>query len=340
MAQGTVLVTGISGFLGGHVALELLKAGHRVLGSARNEAKGAAARRAIGAAGGDVSRLTHVELDLLSDAGWSEAAAGCTHLIHVASPFVTVMPRDPDALLRPAVEGTRRALTAALEAGHERIVLTSSLSAIDFGHRRYDRVFTEAEWSDLDGPDVTAYAASKTLAEREAWRLVEAAGRRDSLAVINPSAIMGPLLDRDPGTSAAILLPMLKGEMPMAPDIRLEYADVRDVAAAHVAALTAPEAGGRRHIVTGRSLSLIEVAGILRAAFPDRADKLPRRALPGWFARIMLPFNKALRDAKPFLGVRRQSDGSAGRALIGRDPIPAEEAVIASARSMIEFDLL
>src|SRR3546814_8240055 len=109
------------------------------------------------AGGGDITNLERVELDLLRDEGWRDAAEGCRYLKHVASPFVLTMPRDRNDLIGPAVQGTKRALAAAFDAGHERVVLTSSLAAIDGGHENYNRVFSEADWTELSGPLVNAY---------------------------------------------------------------------------------------------------------------------------------------------------------------------------------------
>lgn len=154
-SERTVLVTGVSGYLGGHVALAALTARHRVIGGVRRPEAIEKAKRALAVvAGGDTDRLSLATLDLLSDQGWAEAAARCDSTIHVASPFVTVMPRDPDDLIRPAVEGTRRAVHSALAAGHGRIVLTSSMAAVHHGHddgdRRTDRrtgPISTARWS-------------------------------------------------------------------------------------------------------------------------------------------------------------------------------------------------
>jgi nucleoside-diphosphate-sugar epimerase len=212
-----VLVTGISGFLGGHVALQLLKAGYTVRGSVRSLEKADAVRANLGRAGVDTTRLEFVALDLLADKGWSEAMEGVRFLQHTASPFTLEQPGDPRELIRPAVKGTRRAIEAALATQVERVVLTSSIAAIQYGHKDYSRTLTEADWTNVDAPTTGAYPQSKTLAEREAWSLMEAAGRRSDLAVINPAAIFGPLLDNDPGTSSMLVKRLLDGSLPAVP---------------------------------------------------------------------------------------------------------------------------
>ncbi|RYF88076.1 MAG: NAD-dependent epimerase/dehydratase family protein, partial [Caulobacteraceae bacterium] len=207
-----VLLTGISGFLGGHVALQLLDAGYAVRGSVRSLGKADKVRATMARAGADVSRLEFVALDLLSDDGWAEAARDCRYLQHTASPFVLDIPADKMELIRPAVEGTERALHAALAAGVERIVLTSSTAAIAYGHDRSRTApFTAADWTNLQGDHVPPYQESKTRAERRAWAIMDAAGRHDDLVTINPGGILGPLLDEDPGTSAALVSRLLDG---------------------------------------------------------------------------------------------------------------------------------
>ena len=207
-----VLLTGVSGFLGGHVAKALLAAGYQVRGSVRNLAKADKVRETLAKAGADVSRLEFVALDLLKDDGWDAAAEGCRFVAHTASPFVLQMPTDKMELIRPAIEGTERALNAGLKAGVERIVITSSMAAIAYGHdKNRTAPFTAADWTDLEGHGVSAYVESKTRAERRAWEIMKAAGREADLAVINPSGIFGPLLDEDPGTSAQIVIRFLEG---------------------------------------------------------------------------------------------------------------------------------
>jgi len=335
-----VLVTGISGFVGGHVALQLLQQGYLVRGSVRNLARAERVKATLAAHGGDISRLEIVTLDLLDDAGWDEAVSGVRYLQHVASPLVIEQPRDRNELIRPAVEGTRRALTAAFRAGIERIVLTSSIAAIVYGHADYSKPFTTEDWTNPESPATGAYPESKLRAEREAWAIADAFGARDRLAVINPAAILGPLLDDDPGTSGALLLRLLNGSVPAAPRLAFSLVDVRDVAAAQLAAMTAPEAAGRRHILSEREMSVLELAAALRAGFPSLAHRLPRFELPDSLVRLVALFHPQLRHNTGELGRIRRVDGSTGRALLDRPLIPAAEAALAMAQSLIHQGLV
>jgi nucleoside-diphosphate-sugar epimerase len=336
-----VLLTGISGFLGGHVAFRLLQAGYQVRGSVRDLVKAEKVRATLGRHGADLSRLEFVALDLMRDEGWEAAVAGCRFLAHTASPFTLSMPKDRTVLVRPAVEGTARALNAALGAGIERVVLTSSMAAIAYG---YDKArtapFTAADWTDLSGRGCNAYVESKTLAERRAWEIMKAAGRETDLATINPSAIFGPLLDDDPGTSAVLIQRLLNGSIPATPRIALVTIDVRDVADAHVAALTAPEAGGQRFPMGERTLYLAEMAAILRTALPDRARKIPRFTMPDWVVRLYANFDADVRDNLSELGTFKRLDASAVTGLLGHALILGDQAITATAESLVAHGLI
>jgi nucleoside-diphosphate-sugar epimerase len=328
-----VLVTGISGFLGGHIALCLLAAGYRVRGSVRDERKAGKTQATLAKAGCDTSRLEFCTLELDGDRGWDAAVTGCKFVIHTASPVLRGEPKDPSELIRPAVEGTRRAIAAALGAGVERLVLTSSTAAIQYGHQEHDRWFTEADWTVLGSERVTPYAASKTLAERTAWELAEEAGSQNRLAVINPGALLGPLLDDHAPISAGIVRMLLNGKAPAIPKLAFAMIDVRDAAALHVDALQSPRAGGKRCIASAGTMSLRELGENLKQIFPDRS--VPARTLPDWLVRLAGKFDPTIGSIVPELGRPQNIDGREGSIRLGRPLIDVTKAAVATAESLI-----
>lgn len=247
-----VLVTGATGFLGQHCILQLLAAGYEVRGTVRSLQREADVRTALRRGGADAAKLSLVEADLTADAGWAEAVRNCTYVLHVASPFPLVQPDDEDDLIRPAREGALRVLKAAAEAGVKRTVLTSSVAAVSAGHDKSGgRVFDESDWSDLEKPNVSAYEKSKTLAERAAWDFIATPDARGmELAVINPGAVLGPALSADTSSSLEIVRQLMSRALPACPHIGFPIVDVRDVASAHLAAMTRPDAAGKRFICT------------------------------------------------------------------------------------------
>jgi len=331
-----VLVTGITGFLGGHVALELLRNGYRVRGSMRNLKKAGHVRETLIRAGADVSNLEFCELDLMKDEGWAAAMEGVDYLQHVASPFVIDQPRDESELIRPAVDGTTRALEAALAADVKRIVLTSSSAAIMYGHGKDKSIFTDADWTDVDAPDASPYVRSKTFAERRAWEIMERAGRRTDLVTVNPTAILGPLLDNDPGTSGEIVVRALLGKMPAAPRLNLPTVDVRDVAEAHRLVMEANDAGGQRFPMSHSPIAIIEASRAIGRAVPEFRSRLPRRVLPDWLVRIAAFFNAEARASVGELGRQKRVDSAKTERLLGHSLRPADEAFAATARTAVE----
>ena len=337
MARDRVLLTGISGFIAGHVALRLLQDGYDVRGTVRAIDKADAVRGLLAASGADIDRLSLVAADLTDDAGWAEAAAGCRYVLHTASPFPASPPRDRHALVPAAVDGTLRVIAAAKRAGAERIVLTSSAAAIYSAHPpRPGETYGETDWSDTQSPDISGYALSKTLAERAAWGASRDAGL--DLVAINPSLVLGPLQGAGAaggaGTSAALIRAVMEGRMPVVPDVAFALADVRDVADAHLAAMTNPSAVGRRFALSSGSLSLIEIGAVVGEACPGDARRLPRFTLPDRVVRLAAILSPQARAAVPELGRRKLLDTSPARDILGLSPRSPEDAVAAMARSI------
>jgi nucleoside-diphosphate-sugar epimerase len=337
-----VLVTGASGFVGGHVILQLLAAGYDVRGTLRNPAKSGEKVRArlAAAAGGDPGgRLTFVAGDLESDAGWSEAVAGCAYVHHVASPFPASQPKTDAELVVPARDGALRVVRAAAAAGVKRLVLTSSTVAVSSGQKNppRDGVYSEANWSDPAHAENTPYTRSKTIAAREARAAAKAAGLE--FVSVNPTAIIGPVLDDDLSTSIALVRRPLSGDVPGAPRLGYTVVDVRDLADLHLRAMTAPGIDGGRFIASGGFLWMKEIAEILLRRYPDRKGKIKTNQIPDIAMRAIALLDPSLREPARQLGKKRTYDTSAARTILGWTPRSDETAVIDTAESLIRLGL-
>lgn len=336
-SSSRVLVTGASGFIALHCIAQLLASGHPVRGTLRSPNREDEVRRALTDAGCDTGRLEFVHCDLMEDAGWDEAVAGCEFVLHVASPFPAVQPKDENELIIPAREGALRVLRAAARGGVTRTVMTSSVAAVSAGHDKSGgRVFTEDDWSDLDGPGVSPYEKSKTIAERAAWDFMATpeAGSME-LAVINPGAVLGPILSPDSGTSVEIVRRLMARDMPAVPRIGFVIVDVRDVAAAHIAAMTAPNAAGRRYICALPQAWFSDVATVLDRHFGPRGFKIPTRVLPDWIVHLIAVFDPVIRGITPLLGVERKIDNTRILTDLGWQPRDLETMVVDCGESLI-----
>ena len=336
MISQRVLVTGGSGFIAGHCILQLLEQGHFVRTTIRSMAKEAAVRDVLEGAGMVHSdRLSFVAADLLRDDGWAEAVAGMDVVLHVASPVQPGRVANEDDVIVPAREGTLRVLRAAREAGVKRVVLTSAFHAMSWGHPRDGHMFTEADWTILDGPGVDAYGKSKTLAERAAWDFIAAEGGGLELTTMLPVAVVGPMMGKDVSGANHIVQRMLDGAMPVVPNLFIPVLDVRDVANAHILAMTNHGASGERFLLSnGPALSLKEIGAIIRAALGDAARRVPTRALPDFLMRIVARFNAEMRPFVPDLGYAKKTSNDKARRVLDWTPREPLEAIAAAAASM------
>ncbi len=338
MPVQTVLLTGISGFIAKHIAVRLLDAGFAVRGSVRSLDKADVVHDTVLAHVKDKAsvgeRLSFVELDLTDDAGWVEAMAGIDVLMHTASPFPLVQPKNEQDVIKPAVEGTLRALRAARTAGVERVVLTSSVAAIMEGNHP-DRPLNEDDWTDPTSPNVNPYSRSKTLAERAAWDFVAREAPDMKLTVINPGFVLGPALDGDYGTSLAVIERLLRAKDPMLPRFGFTCVDVRDIADMHVSAIGIGESAGKRFAGVAGFLWFSDIARVVKDTNPDR--KIPTRVAPDLMIRMLGLFDPAIRTIVPMLGVRQEVDSSRARDVLGIAFRPLDEAVRDAAESVVRL---
>ena len=342
MSRDLVLVTGGSGFLAGHCILSLLAAGYDVRTTLRDPAREAPLREALRAAGIDAGdRLQVAIADLMRDEGWAEAVSGCAYVQHVASPVAAAEPKDEEELIRPAREGTLRVLWAAHRAGVRRVVLTSSFAAIGYG-RAVKRPYDERDWSNVAAPGLAAYPKSKTLAERAAWDFVDGEGQGLELAVVNPVGIFGPLLGSDLSPSILLVKTMLDGRLWAVPRLMFGVVDVRDVADLHLRAMTDAAAAGERFLATaGDFMTMQAIAQALKDGLGANAADVSTRVLPDWLVRFAARFSAAARQAAtPELGRSKTATSAKAQAMLGWQPRPAKEALVATGESLIRLGLV
>ncbi|HTV15895.1 MAG TPA: aldehyde reductase [Acidobacteriaceae bacterium] len=340
--MSTVLVTGGSGFIASHCILQLLAAGHQVRATVRSLAREADIRAMLRQGGAEPgSRLALFAADLLSDAGWPDAVAGCDFILHVASPLPPTVPKDENELIVPAREGTLRVLRAARDAGVRRVVLTSSFAAIGYGHHPQAAPFDETLWTDTAAEDILPYVKSKTLAEAAAWQFIAHEGGSLELTAVNPVGVFGPVLGPDYSASILLVQRLMDGALPGCPRLWFGIVDARDVAELHLRAMTHPAARGERFIaVSGDFLRILEIGRILRDRLGNAARRVPTREIPDFLVRLAARRDPAVKQILPELGKRKNATSAKAQTVLGWSPRPAADALVATAESLLRLGLL
>jgi nucleoside-diphosphate-sugar epimerase len=338
--QGTVLVTGGSGYIGSWCVIALLQQGYTVRTTVRDLRREGEVRAAVGAVVDPGNRLSVHAANLTSDEGWDAAAEGAQYLLHVASPLGVPPPKDPNDLIVPARDGALRAVKAAIKAGASRVVMTSSVAATSQDPKAPDGEADETVWTNAADPAVDAYAKSKTIAERAAWDLIASSGGATTLATVNPSLVLGPVLGRDFSDSVQIVQRLLSGKVPGLPRLGFCIVDVRDVADLHLRAMTDPAAAGQRFIAGGDFAWMADLAAMLRAHLGSEAAKVPTNKAPDLLLHLVALFDRDLKTVTPGLGRRRTFSSAKAKSLLGWKPRPMEETILDCARSLIAGGLV
>lgn len=342
MTKQLVVVTGGSGFIASHIIAQLLEQGYAVRATVRSLSKRSLIEKMLHQAGvADLADLELVEADLSHEEPWDDVINGAAYVIHPASPTPTLDFKDEMEMIQPAINGVLFVLRAASRHHVKRVVLTSAYGAIFAGHRDQKTPFTEADWSDLSKPNIHPYQKSKTMSERAAWDFI---GHDDSgleLATVNPVGVMGPVLANDYSHSNIQIKDLLTGKIRAVPKVDSGYVDVRDVASLHLLAMTRLEAAGQRFLATtGETLSMIEVADILRNAFPAYAKEIPTHVIPTAALQVAAKFNPMLKMVASVAGTYAQTSNEKAKRLLGWQPRSAKEAIIATAQSMIDLGIV
>jgi dihydroflavonol-4-reductase len=216
--------------------------------------------------------------------------------------------------------------------------MTSSCGAIYYGHPPRTTPFDETSWTNIDG-DMSAYVRSKAIAERAAWDFMSTDGGSLELATINPSGIFGPILGPDFSSSIELVTRLMNG-MAGVPRLYFGVVDVRDVADLHIRAMTHPSARGERFIATsGDIMSMLAIAGVLKEHLGSRAKRVPTRQLPNWLVRFAALFQPTLRPLLLLLDSTRRATSEKAERMLGWQPRPPQEAILATAGSLIRFGI-
>jgi dihydroflavonol-4-reductase len=331
----TVLVTGGTGFIAGWAIVSLLIEGYEVRTTIRDARREGGLRAAVTSRTSGRDRLSFAVADLTRDEGWDRAVAGCQHVLHIASPLGRDAPRDRDALVEPARGGALRVLEAAVAAGVERVVMTSA--AATARQRGSSAISNETIWADPEDPLLDPYRRSKILAEHAAWDFMEKTQGRTTLTTILPGAVFGPLLPNGTPGSVWVVENLLDGKPPRLLNLGLSVVDVRDLAAAHVAALTAPQAPSERFLCTGHFLWMPEIARILRDGLGPAGSKVPTKVISDYLVYPLSLFMPKLRMFRHDVGQRRDVDNSKARTVLGFQPRPAADTLLDCAHSLLEM---
>lgn len=335
-----VMVTGATGYVAGRLVEKLLQEGITVHAAVRNPDNKEKNKYLDELAAKLPGEIKYFKTDLLAEGSYDEAAKGCELIFHTASPFSLSIKDAQKDLVDPALKGTQNVLNSATKSGSvKRVVVTSSCAAI-YGDnidtlKMPNQTLTEAIWNTSSSLDHQPYSYSKTLAEKEAWKMAAEQDQWD-LVTINPSLVVGPGINPHATSETFEIMKMLgNGDMKMgAPDFRIGAVDVRDLAIAHYNGGFTPEAEGR-HIVSAENTSFLSLAEMLSKKFPNHP--LPKRKLPKFLVWLAGPSQGMPRKmVSRNIGHPWRADNTKSREKLGVNYRPMEETITDFFEHLIE----
>ncbi len=338
MEKQIILVTGGAGYIGSWVVKYLVDEGHTVRVSVRDKSKTEKYDNLLEIGRESKGNIELWEADLTIDGSFDEAAKGCDAIIHMASPFILETKNAQENIIKPALNGTRNVLSSATKSGTvKKIVLTSSIAAVHGDNadmvEQNIKAFNESHWNTTSNETHQPYSYSKTIAEKEAWKIHDAQNQWN-LVVINPGFVMGPPITKKSNSgSITFLNDVLSGKFKTgAPDLKFGFVDVRDIAKAHVLALKNNTAEGR-HIVVNKVMNVIEFSNIIETNFPKKY-KLPKMQAPKFLVWLLAPaFGITRKFVSKNVGYPIEFDNSKSIKELGLSYTPIETSI----KEMVEW---
>ncbi|WP_240644638.1 SDR family oxidoreductase [Paenibacillus paeoniae] len=336
----TVLVTGGTGFVAGWAIHELLIQGYKVRTTVRSKEKEQAVIDSLSGQGYQRDHLTFYTADLSSDEGWEAAVSGVDYVLHIASPLTSGNHNDLDSFVKPARDGALRVLRAAVWAGVQRVVMTSSLAAATPDLSSTDQHINESLWTDPADKNLNAYRKSKAIAEKAAWNFINEQNSQTTLTTILPGAIFGPVLSAHVPSSIEVIQRLVQGKSPGNPKISFEVVDVRDLVELHIQAMTSPEAAGQRYIASGGSIWMNDIAKLLKNELGPGGRNIPTKTIPDIVLRGAAKITPSLAALVPMLGRKFRYTSEKARGQLGWRPRPIEDTILDTAKRLEELKLL
>lgn len=288
-----VMVTGATGYVAGQLVKKLLEDGLTVHAPVRDPNNPEKLKYLNQIAETTSGTIKYFQADLLDEGSYKEATKGCELVFHTASPFKIDVKDPQKELIDPAQIGTRNVLeTANKTPTVKRVVLTSSCAAIYGDNADIDKtpngIFTEDIWNTSSSLEQNPYSYSKTVAEKEAWKIYESQSQWD-MVIINPTLVIGPGINPYATSESFKLIKQLgDGSMKAgAPRLGFGAVDVRDLAVAHYNAGFTPNAKGR-HIISGHNTDIFEMSQCLLAKYGNDYP-IPKKVMPKWLIWLVGP---------------------------------------------------
>lgn len=327
-----VLVTGGNGFLALHIIKKLLEKNYQVRTTLRTLNKKEQVLTALkNNQVPHLEQLSFIQADLTQDTNWQAAMKDVTYVLSVASPVFVNQNKSDTEIFETATQGTLRIIKAAEHAGVKRVVMTSNFGAVGFSNKNSHHLTDENDWTNPNEPGLSLYEKSKLVAEKSAWDYLKQTHSSLEFTTINPGAILGPTLDQHISGSFSIIENLINGSSKFVPNIKMNLADVRDVAEMHILAMANPAAIGQRFIaISDQAIAMPEIAKLIRAKHAD-LRQVAKYKIPGWLIKLAALFNQTAKEGRLFLEINHHVSTQKARVLLNWQPKYHNRDIILSA---------